>query len=194
VTYLSKGVWIATQYKRLLVARLHAQFWRLRGAKLGAKSMIGPRCRLDRPWCLSTGIRTVFEHDVYLKSVDDAARLAFGDFCFIGSGVEVDVLLEVTIGNHCLLAPGCFIVDHTHGMVLPARIDQQPCQAAPIRIGSDVWIGAHAIILPGVTIGDGAVVGANAVVRETVASGAIVAGVPARTIGHRSCPKPELTP
>jgi acetyltransferase-like isoleucine patch superfamily enzyme len=56
---------------------------------------------------------------------------------------------------------------------------------APVRIGDDVWIGARAVILPGVTVGDHAVIGAGAVVREDVPAWAIVAGVPAKVIRDR---------
>jgi virginiamycin A acetyltransferase len=55
----------------------------------------------------------------------------------------------------------------------------------PITIGNDVWIGTRAIILPGVDIGDGAVVGAGAVVTKDVDSYSIVAGVPAKEVGRR---------
>ena len=61
----------------------------------------------------------------------------------------------------------------------------QPNVATPIRIGNDVWIGAHAVILSGVTIGDGAVVAAGAVVHQDVMPYAIVGGVPARVLGER---------
>ena len=53
---------------------------------------------------------------------------------------------------------------------------------APVKIGNKVWIGAHATILPGVTIGNGAVVGAGAVVTKDVPENAVVAGVPAKII------------
>ena len=55
----------------------------------------------------------------------------------------------------------------------------------PTKIGRDVWIGANAVILGGVTIGDGAVVAAGAVVTKDVEAGAIVAGVPAKVVKRR---------
>ena len=66
---------------------------------------------------------------------------------------------------------------------MPVRLQGYEC--AEVVIGSDVWIGAHATILPGVTIGDRAVVGAGAVVTRDVGEGQVVVGVPARVIGSR---------
>jgi acetyltransferase-like isoleucine patch superfamily enzyme len=61
----------------------------------------------------------------------------------------------------------------------------QPVRFAPVKIGDDVWIGARAVILPGVTIGSRCVVAAGAVVKSDVPDGTIVAGVPARPVGTR---------
>ena len=60
-----------------------------------------------------------------------------------------------------------------------------PVGAEPVEIGSDVWLGAGAVVLPGVTIGDGAVVGANSVVTTDVAPYTVVAGAPARFLRNR---------
>ena len=62
----------------------------------------------------------------------------------------------------------------------PAR--RQDLEPAPIRLGDDVWIGANATVLPGVAIGDGAVVAAGAVVTRDVPPMTVVGGVPARVI------------
>ena len=68
----------------------------------------------------------------------------------------------------------------------PSRtIREQGHSAASIVVGDDVWIGAHAAILAGVTIGNGAVVGAGAVVTHDVAPYTVVAGIPARVIKRR---------
>ena len=152
---------------------------------MGSKVTIGRRCVVDRPWCVEMGERTQLEHDVYLKMVADTASLELGDFVFVGRGVEFDVMSEVTVGHHTVIAPRCFITDHNHGMKPDTRIDQQPSIAARTDIGADVWLGAGVIVLPGVRIGDGAVVGANAVVTKDVAPMTIVAGAPARPLRAR---------
>ena len=170
---------------RVVLARLRAAILRLRGARVGAKTSVGARLHVRRARGITFGSRMEIEHDVYLKLVTAEARLEAGDFTFIGRGCELDVADRVVIGNHTLLAPGVFIVDHTHNSERSKRFDEQGVTSAPVTIGDDVWIGAHAVILHGVAIGDGAIVGAGAVVTKDVAPYAIVAGVPARPIGER---------
>lgn len=184
--HAGQGLWELRQWLRVAAGRLKAHAWRLQGARLGPKVTVGRGARLDRPWCLEAGGRVTLEPHVYLKATADDARLAIGEGTFVGYGAGINVLTSVRIGRHCLLAPRVFIVDHTHGLAPDRRIDEQPCVPAPIVIGDDVWIGAGAVILPGVSIGPGAVVGALALVRHDVPAGAVVAGVPARVIRYRA--------
>jgi acetyltransferase-like isoleucine patch superfamily enzyme len=165
--------------------RARAAALRMRGAAVAAKVKLGANVRVRRPWCLSLGERVEVEHNVFFKIVGDDARLAIGDYTFIGTGTELDVLQSVTVGAHTLIAPNVFITDHAHNFEAGRRLDEQGSSSAPVVIGSDVWIGTRAVILAGVTIGDGAVVGAGAVVTSGVAAGAVVGGVPARVIGER---------
>lgn len=169
---------------RLILGRLRARML-LRGACVGAKTSIGARLQVRNAGGITLGTRVEIEHDVYLKLVTREARLTVGDFTFIGRGCEIDVADRVTIGEHALLAPGVFIVDHTHNHARGMRLDEQGITSGAVTIGRDAWIGAGAIVLHGVTVGDGAIVGAGAVVTKDVAPYAIVAGVPARVIGER---------
>jgi len=174
-------------YPTLLGDRMRAAWWRLRGADLGDKSRVGHGCRLVRPWCLFTGARVQFEYQVYIKIVSDAAKVKMGDEVFIGFCAELDISDSLTLGNHVLIAPGCFITDHHHKRGAHDRIAAQGCESAPVVIEDDVWLGANAVVLPGVRIGRGAIVGANAVVTHDVEPMTIVAGVPAKPIGKRDC-------
>jgi acetyltransferase-like isoleucine patch superfamily enzyme len=175
----------AVSADRLIAGRLRLLSLRLRGMRSGAKSTIGPRLAVRRPWCIALGARVEIEQDVFLKVVDDAAVLAIGDFTFIGRGCEIDVALSVTIGRHVLLAPNVFVTDHTHNHARAARLDEQGIASAAVSIGDDAWIGTGAVILAGITIGSGAIVGAGAVVTRNVDPYSIVAGVPARVVGER---------
>lgn len=165
--------------------RLRASWWRWRGARLGPKCRIGGGAIVTRPECVTSGERLQVERGAYLKIVDGAARVELGAFTFIGFGTELDIAGSLRVGAHVLIAPGCFITDHRHRRRAGVLLDAQGNECRPVVIGDDAWIGAHAVVLPGVTIGAGAIVGAGAVVTRDVPAGAIVAGVPARPIGQR---------
>lgn len=116
--------------------------------------------------------------------------LVIGDDVQLNDSVHIGAAELVEIGNHTLIASRVFITDHSHGVydqpdvgsrpeVMPV---DRPIVARPVRIGRNVWLGEQVCILPGVTIGDGAVVGANSVVTRDVPPRTIVAGNPARVI------------
>ncbi len=170
---------------RIASGRARAWYWRWRGLDLGAKPILGPNVRFDLPWTTRIGKRFMAEADVWVKVTSPGGTVWIGDFVFMGRGSEINALLRVEIGDHVTIAPRCFIVDHNHGLTRDLRINQQPCRSAPVVIGEDVWLGVGAIVLPGVTIGNQAVVAAGACVTRNVPPLAIVAGVPARIIGYR---------
>jgi acetyltransferase-like isoleucine patch superfamily enzyme len=92
----------------------------------------------------------------------------------------------VEIGEQTLVSMHCTILSSNHGVPpLGKLIRETADELLPTKIGRDVWIGANAVILGGVTIGEGAVVAAGAVVNRDVEPGAVVAGVPARGIKRR---------
>ena len=194
VGLLAVGMERAAGLWRLARGRAAARVLRVRGARLGAKCAVGARCRVVRPWGLTAGARCTFEDDVFVKIAADGARLVLGEGVFVGRGCEFDVLREIVVGDHAVIAPGVFVVDHDHGTRADLRIDEQPCAAAPVRIGRDVWVGARAVILAGVSIGDGAVIGAGAVVTRDVAPLAVAVGVPARAVGRRGAGAGETPP
>ena len=112
--------------------------------------------------------------------------VVLGDKVEINNFSVVDGTGGVSIGHDSLLGPGVRIISYQHGTELGSSIRSQSVIALPITIGHDVWICANAIILGGVTIGDGAVVAAGAVVRSDVPPYTMVAGVPARIIKKRT--------
>src|ERR1022692_3366992 len=70
-------------------------------------------------------------------------------------------------------------------MTCGSVLERSSCHTAPVIIADDVWIGARAIILPGVTVGSGSIIGAGAVVSKDVPPGAVVVGNPARIVRNR---------
>jgi acetyltransferase-like isoleucine patch superfamily enzyme len=170
----------------LVSARLRALLLAFLGAKIGSKVGVGSGCRLQRPTRLLLGTRVHVEHNVFFKIESDSATLRIGDYTFIGNGTQFDVTQHVEVGKKVLIAPGCFIVDHNHNHMAGTTIADQGCCSARVSIEDGAWLGAHAVILPGVTIGAGAVVAAGAVVSRDVAPNSIVAGVPARVVAYRN--------
>lgn len=106
------------------------------------------------------------------------------------SGVGVNALIasRVTIGNDVMMGPDCMLFTSNHGMgstEIPMW-RQRSSEPKPIVIGNDVWIGARVIILPGVHIGDGAVIGAGSVVTKDVPPYGVAVGNPARVVRMRN--------
>lgn len=107
--------------------------------------------------------------------------VVIGDYTRIG--LHNTIIGPVTIGNHVNLAQGITVTALNHNFSETDKcIDEQGVSTLPIVISDDVWIGANAVILPGVTIGSHSVVAAGAVVTKDVPNGCIVAGIPAKII------------
>lgn len=111
-------------------------------------------------------------------SGDFTKRLIIGKECLLGVQMYFDLAESITLHDRVTTGPQVMLITGTHtiadhinraGLMLPK----------PIQIGSGVWIGARASILPGVTIGDGAVIAAGAVVTRDVPQDCLVAGIPA---------------
>lgn len=103
-------------------------------------------------------------------------------------GVDCMVPFDLKVGKDVMMGPYVVVIGENHqfdNCELPMRL-QGTIKAAPVHIGDDVWIGARAIILPGVTIGKGAIIGAGAVVTKDIPPYAICAGVPAQVLKYRN--------
>ncbi len=107
------------------------------------------------------------------------ALLRIGDSSYINDGVWFGCTERITIGERALIGPGARFFDSPYHGLYQRRV---PPASRPITIEDDVWIASDAIILPGVTIGHGAIVGAHAVVVTDVAAFTVVAGNPARVV------------
>ena len=98
-------------------------------------------------------------------------------------GIHNTIIGPVTIGNHVNLAQGITVTALNHNFIdTTLRIDEQGISTNPVVIGDDVWIGANAVILPGVTIGRHVVVAAGAVVTKDVPDNCVVGGIPAKVL------------
>jgi acetyltransferase-like isoleucine patch superfamily enzyme len=151
----------------------------------------GPRLKLEGPvevtWPerIRLGSDVTLGKDIYLGAWPQA-ELMVGNNSYVGRWTIILANQSVVIGNDCLIAPGCHITDVNHGIELGELIRKQPLSSKPVLIGNDVWIGVGSSILPGVTIGDGAVIGARSVVTHNVPRGAIFVGSPAKLLRYRN--------
>lgn len=108
-------------------------------------------------------------------------NVTFGDDVFVNVGFTLVDDIEVTIGSRVMIAPNVTITVTGHPVHPELRAGMAQF-SAPVVIEDDVWLGAHVVVLPGVTIGAGAIVGAGSVVTKDVPPDVVVGGVPARVL------------
>lgn len=120
---------------------------------------------------------------IHLGAWTDTPRfLCIGDSSVIGQNCRLDSRGGITIGNRVSIAADCVLLTGDHDV----QSETFEGRRRPITIGDYVFVGTRAIILPGVGIGEGAVIGTGSVVARDVAPYAIVAGVPAKVIAERN--------
>jgi acetyltransferase-like isoleucine patch superfamily enzyme len=127
--------------------------------KLAADAVIYRRCEIWAPSQVAVG-----------------ARSAVGQDCFL------DGRMGIHIGKDVAISSGVMIWTLEHD----PQDAMFTCRGGPVKIGDKVWIGARAILLPGITVGQGAVIGAGSLVANDVEPYSIVGGLPARKIGERT--------
>ncbi|WP_425090512.1 sugar O-acetyltransferase [Tropicimonas sp. S265A] len=113
--------------------------------------------------------------------VDYGSNITLGDRVFLNYGCVFLDVCEISIGDRTQVGPYVQVLTADHPRD-PATRATGLENGAAIHVGHDVWIGGAALILPGCTIGDGAIIGAGAVVTRDVAAGATVAGNPAKPL------------
>ena len=117
---------------------------------------------------------------LFLPFYTDCGRnITLGENVFINSGCRFQDWGGIQIGDGTLIGHNVVIATINHGLAPEKRHDNIPM---PVIIGKNVWIGSNATVLPGVKIGDNAVVAAGAVVTKDVDANTVVGGVPARVI------------
>lgn len=145
------------------------------------------------PLVIGSQLKIVLGHNVTIarstigtSKVFDQPVLRIGNNSTINYGSVISVAREVVIGDDCMISGNCLIMDSDDHPLSPSRrLAKEPVapqDVEPVRIGNNVWIGAYAAILKGVTIGDNAVVGAHSVVTRDVPANSVVVGVPAKLV------------
>ena len=147
----------------------------------GKHSVIHRSARMDTPPYrkFSLGDYSVIESFACINNA--VGDVMIGDYTRIG--LHNTIIGPVEIGSHVNLAQGITVTALNHNFDdTEKRIDEQGVSTKPVTIEDDVWVGANAVILPGVTIGNHCVVAAGAVVTKDVPPHSLVAGVPAKVI------------
>ena len=150
---------------------------------------IGSRVRLTgRPRVVTRGELIVHDRVQLVSTVatlelvaEAGGTLEIGAGSLVNFGCSLVAFERVTIGPRCLIGPHCMVMDTPFHVVDPERrLDVPPSE--PISLGENVWLGARVIVMPGVSIGADAAIGAGSVVTRDVPQRVFAAGVPARVI------------
>jgi acetyltransferase-like isoleucine patch superfamily enzyme len=180
---LRHALWVAV---RCFNAR-----WQLRQCnRVGPWTRADGRIFVENRGTILLGSR-VYLHSTYARIVLSAhpgGTIEIGDRTFLNYGVDICATRLVQIGADCLIGTHVMILDNNfHDLI---ERNRRP-EGRPVIIGTNVWLGSRSIILPGCTIGEGAVVGAGSVVTSSVAPWTVVAGNPARVIRELKPPDGE---
>jgi acetyltransferase-like isoleucine patch superfamily enzyme len=145
-----------------------------------------------QPNCLKVAGRVIIEHGCVFgfgESRNGVGEMEIGAGTWVGeyNNFRLTGGTKIVIGADCLISQFCSFISANHGVEISEPIKQQPNDLSrkDITIGDGVWIGAGAVILPGVQVGNGSVIGANSTVTKNVPSMEIWAGSPAVKIRAR---------
>ncbi len=172
-----------------LVRAMRWQTLRMAGVSVGSSVTIHEQVHIDRRVAVRIGDRVDIRDRVRIgiaESGERAGRLEVGAGTVILSDTQIDCSALVRIGSGTHVGRRAQIFTHSHDTSRrEVPVLDAPITVAPVTIGDNVMIYNDVVILPGVTIGNGAVVGIRSVVTRDVAQDTIVAGSPARVVGTR---------
>lgn len=117
-------------------------------------------------------------------SVARTATLSIGNYVYMNAGTSIEAWNDVQIGDHVFMASFASIIDNDRHEVEPGAV----LYKGPTIVGNNVWLGRNAAVTPGVTVGDGSVIGVNSVVTRDIPPNSFAAGAPARVIRKLEIP------
>ncbi|MCF0124148.1 MAG: acyltransferase [Clostridia bacterium] len=169
------------RFYRILITILY----KIDGLKIGTKTRIFEHCFIQGK-NIFVGKKTNINQFCSLTTTN-SAKIIIGDECGIGPFSQITASNEIQIGNGVRTGTFVLITDNAHGKFemsdLKKKVDDREIfSKGKVVIGDNVWIGSKASILPNVTIGNGAIIAANAVVTKDVPPYSIAAGNPAKIV------------
>jgi acetyltransferase-like isoleucine patch superfamily enzyme len=179
--WLQKWLWYERSSLPWNRARIHREL--MRREAFARWPVHGNVLEALREGRLELGPGVLLEPGVWITAPGDA-RVRIGAGTFLNLGVMVAAQGLVEIGEHCMLANGCFVSDASHRFDDPdLPITWQGFESkGPTRIGDNCWLGANVVVTSGVTIGERCVIGANSVVTRDIEPHSIAAGAPAKVL------------
>ncbi len=149
----------------------------------GKRSVIACPARIDGERGISIGSGVSIGRDSWLQAHGSGPLLIVGDGVSVGARSVLSAQVEVRIDDHVLMGMNVYIADHQHNYLDPSTpVRYQGDNARAVRIGRGAWLGQNVVVCPGVHVGEGAVVAANSVVKESVPSFSLAAGAPASVV------------
>jgi acetyltransferase-like isoleucine patch superfamily enzyme len=159
---------------------------KLRGLKIHYTSSFFTDVKFENIKCIEIGKHCNFEKRTIFRCFDNngkKSKLIIGNNFNGNNDLKIFCCGEVTIGDNVSAAGSVFITSENHGLnPLTPSFNDNPLEVAPVKIGDGVWLGEKVIILPGVEIGEKAIIGAGSVVTKNIPPYSIAVGNPARVI------------
>jgi acetyltransferase-like isoleucine patch superfamily enzyme len=157
--------------------------------EFGAGARVSPPFRFHGLHQISLGEHSYIARNCWIHVVEDherndSCKISIQAHAGIGMGSHISAVQEVVIGEHALLAPNVYISDHAHAYenVNVPVMCQGITGIAPVSIGRRAWLGQNVVVLPGVTIGQHCIIGANSVVNVSIPDYSVAVGAPARVV------------
>jgi maltose O-acetyltransferase len=177
--------WALLTAPRGATSRVRIVIYTMLGLKTGVRNRMEGGGRIRRFSQIEIGDYNAFSQGCWLWPEDseyDNVRIKIGSQNYFSRNVMIDACGRVEIGDENMFGPDIFITDSNHRYATAHGPKRAPMSVGRVVIGNRCWIGAKAVILKDVTLGDNCVVAAGSVVTRPVETGAVVAGVPARRI------------
>jgi acetyltransferase-like isoleucine patch superfamily enzyme len=172
---------LRTRLYTLLIASQFREF--------GVGSRISPPFRFYGLSRMNVGEDVIVHRDCWIQSPlghgdEKSAKLIIKSHAGIGMGAHISAARQIIIGEYVLLARNVYISDHAHAFEdINAPIMHQGINnIAPVSIDRHTWLGQNVVVLPGVTIGQHCVIGANSVVNRSIPEFSVAVGSPARVV------------
>ena len=170
----------------------HTSRWKFSFKHFGRNSILYHNTQVLDPQNITIGDDVIFFKDCILESWYTAEKeiiptIVIGNHCRFGEYTHITSSNKIVIGDNLLTGRFVLITDNTHGKMDGRDLEEHPAMRelvskGPIHIGKNVWLADKVSIMPGVSIGDGSVIAANAVVTHDIPANSLAAGIPAKVI------------